>query len=61
MSRCLVLAAALWDPHRSPMRVEHHSDGSFTQSWQLTAGEIARARRVLGDHRDAVLSLFDAN
>ena len=58
MNRCLLFAAVLWDPHRTPHRIEHHEDGSFTESWQWTAGEIERSRRVLAEHRDSLAALF---
>ena len=45
MSRCLPLAAELFDPYRTPPSVVLHEDGSFTESQQVTAAQIARARR----------------
>lgn len=45
MSRALVLAAELYDPFRTPPDVVFHDDGSFTESQQVTAAQIARARR----------------
>lgn len=45
MNRALVLAAVLYDTFRASPRVMLHDDGSFTESQQVTAAQIARARR----------------
>jgi hypothetical protein len=45
MSRCLWLAAELFDPRRSPANLVFHDDGSFTESQQVSAAQVARARR----------------
>lgn len=45
MSRCMLLAAELFDRYRKPPNVVFHDDGSFTESQQVTSAQIARARR----------------
>ena len=39
------LAAELYDPYRSPPDFVVHADGTFTEKQQVTAAQIARARR----------------
>lgn len=50
MRRCMVLAAHLFDPHRTPPRVTMYDQTEYEQVQSLTPGMLERTRRHYINH-----------
>lgn len=49
MNRCMVFAATLFDPHRTPPALWVHPDGTLDESGHITPGQVARVERERAD------------